>query len=129
MRVLLLEDEQHRIDWLRRKFPQWVVNWTKHPDETIEAMRSDAWDLIILDHDLHFPVDSYVGSEPTGFWAAREVPMGSTVLIWSINIPAAERMAGAIEERNATPVRIPFSWRDGLEFFLRKFADNAATED
>lgn len=128
--TLILEDEQVRVDWLRRKFPDWQITWTKHPDETIAAMQTKQWDLIILDHDLHFPVDSYVGAEPTGFWAAREVPADSVVLVWSINIPAAEQMANAIAERGATPVRIPFTWRDGLEYFLRQFeSTHAETKD
>jgi len=120
MRVLILEDEQYRVDWFKRHFPHWEMKWTTHPFDTIAAMRDEKWDVIILDHDLAIPAQSYNGGEPTGFWAAREVPADAIVVIWSINIPAAERMANAITERGATPLRIPFTWRDKLDYTLRQ---------
>lgn len=50
--VLVLEDTEERIDWFRERIPHAV--YVKTADAAIQALSSQMFRVIFLDHDLHW---------------------------------------------------------------------------
>lgn len=130
IRVLILEDDEERIQVLKKKMKHF--NISKKDVEIIwktEAERFEAWvagnkenppDLIILDHDLDYwhYVDSGPGGycsnncaiPPTGADAAKCIEWKDVpVVIWSMNPPGANNIEKILNEKNIASAKIPFS--------------------
>ena len=114
MRIVVLEDDIARVDWLDHTLvgtgvkPEWC--------QTVAELRAALADpkdvaLVILDHDL----GSYVRSEDehgeTGLDAARWMPSDLNaipVLIWSVNPDGAKAMRHALCSRRFVARVVPF---------------------
>lgn len=113
MKILVLEDTEARIAWLRRAFPQADITWAPIVSSFLDyCMVDPGWDLVIMDHDLEgsYPrVQGMYGAEPVpdGTLAAREMVIGNwSVLIWSWNPDGAERMRDTLLGRLIDPAQL-----------------------
>lgn len=92
MKVLLVDDEQHRFDSIRTAFSaECPIFWMRTGPAGVEALRGDRYDLLLLDHDL------YCSSGLTGIEIANEVcrtqdPLKCKIFIHSQNSAGAQRM-------------------------------------
>lgn len=95
MDVLVLEDDEVRIRWLRRalrKHDPRIV-WTDSVTNLLElANREPLWDLILLDHDLK-------GRAYNGTVAARYLRAVGPIVVWSLNDTGARRMVKILRGR------------------------------
>lgn len=51
-KVLLLEDDQTRVEWLQEHFPSFKITWHMTVKSFVEDYRSSEWDLVVFDYDL-----------------------------------------------------------------------------
>lgn len=112
--VLVLEDMDHRVEWLRERLPSTAE--IRHSN-TVEGL---LWwwhaepDLVILDHDLGgVPTALGTGSADdnghTGMDAARRMPVVSCpVIVWSVNPLRAPEMVSELWQRRLTACWLPF---------------------
>lgn len=116
MRILILEDDEHRIVKFRQNFIGCQLDVTKDPKEANKWLSENVYDYIFLDHDLadeHYLADCN-SNETTGLCTAEflgkelELSKGATVFIHSLNPAGRERMRQACERRN--PHVIPFTY-------------------
>lgn len=119
MRILILEDEQYRIDSFKENFIGCTLDITKSPEEAIEWLTENTYDFIFLDHDLS-EIDyenfhnSIMGESGTGYDVSRflgnnvnlnkDVP----VVIHSINPAGSNRMFESMRNRKNIN-KIPFN--------------------
>lgn len=118
--ILVLEDTQARVDWLRLNTSCDIHHVSTVADfET--AMLDDDFrpTLIILDHDLgNFgpsatPYARGIEADPDGRTGAEAVPaipdsFSGHVIVWSWNPPAAKLMTKILQERGLKAQRIAF---------------------
>ena len=85
MQILVLEDKESRVRWLRRMFPRALIVWTDKVERMLAILREDrVWDLVLLDHDLN--------RDRTGMDAAREIRCIAPIVVWSPNVERAPAM-------------------------------------
>lgn len=122
MRVLFLDDEESRFRALLGTPSAKIITWAQTANEAIRFLSKGCFDLVMLDHDLseeHY-VALLEGREPsgpaTGFdvakWMAENAERfaTATIVIHSLNAPAAERMARCLIDAGLYARRIPFGW-------------------
>ena len=111
-RILILEDNEERRKIFRQKLIDHDVVFTYLPDETIEKLKSEKWDVLCLDHDLEGKV--YVSpdsGEPTGTDVARFLRDNSEyaptqIILHSLNESGRKRMSSYLQQAE----EIPFLW-------------------
>ena len=130
--ILVLEDMQIRVDWLRDAFPHATVVWLETVSDlmsSIAALGPFPPALILLDHDLglgashmeddgsvlllddgvSFPLDV---NGNNGMHAVDMMPDSMKVvpmIVWSINGPRAREMVARLTERGFVTTHIPFT--------------------
>ena len=110
MKILILEDSQERIDSFKENLVDHQVIVTGSTKEAIIKLKTETWDVLFLDHDLHG--ESYIDSgENTGYEVAKFLEenkdrMPRYVIIHSLNPVGSNNMEAALP--NA--VKIPFAW-------------------
>lgn len=106
--ILVLEDHDVRIEWLREYFPDAVIMWAQNVT-TFEGSLKYKPRMILLDHDL--------GPLPeTGYDAAKLLPdtvdAETPVLIWSQNPVGADNIKSYLKSNGfTTVVWLPFGIR------------------
>ena len=132
MRILILEDMEPRITWLRRVLPDAALCWVKSVPEFDQLWARDrAFGLVILDHDLrpeHYGAGSEMASGWNGMAAARSiaesgVEAGTSVLVWSMNPIGAPRMERVLREAGVPVSRHAFAL-PGLAEVLATYASD-----
>lgn len=122
MNVLILEDSLERIKEFRVRLAErgWTGTFVSRAKDAISKIKSNTYDLILLDHDLAGGVRTDPAGENTGSAVARYInanplPSKTTVVIHSINASAAEHMQTLIPYSH----RIPFVWTDERFSWIR----------
>lgn len=127
-KILVLEDEQYRIDWMQEAFAHHNVTYCLNAKEAYDVLEHDTnWDVFFLDHDLadeHYQAhdemtdeDAYYAwqqgdtGSATGFDVACYIQAKSELrdtltIVHSMNPTGAE----AIEKVLSHAVRIPFGY-------------------
>ena len=98
--ILVLEDMDARVEWLRKTFKFSTAIWHEttvkgFQEKFLELQKKRKLQLIILDHDLGGPwFDSKDADEQTGTDAAQWLQSQPRVptIIWSINAEGSKRM-------------------------------------
>lgn len=115
MKVLILEDEQARIDQFCQKLEGYELYITKLPDFAISLLKECNFDFIFLDHDLRDVHYAELGlKEGTGQEVAeflRDNPennKAAKIYVHSMNFYGAENMVAALKDRK--PIRMPFHY-------------------
>lgn len=114
--VLVLEDMQVRVDWLRDLVGDRAsVLWCADVAALLAVLRGGSVpDLVILDHDLGgIPRDLDAGSRDkdgrTGLDAAEDMPpVECPVLVWSVNPVRAPIMVETLRRRGMQTGWAPF---------------------
>ena len=108
--ILVLEDMECRIDWLRDATKGHVVQWCKTVSALVAAQGTPS--LVILDHDLGDlgTANFSVGADGmTGLDAADCMPaVACPVLVWSMNPTRAPQMVQALQRRGMRATWAPY---------------------
>jgi DNA-binding response OmpR family regulator len=106
MRVLILEDDDMRIEHFKKRFPDAALDIVKHAEEAIYCLKENQYDIICLDHDLGDQQMEW-DEEDCGMLVAEylaENPQEhAKVIIHSFNTPRAMRMHYLIRGSNYFP--------------------------
>ena len=115
-RVLIVEDDETRCGWFRRRLSGYELDVTCSVPEAIEWLGAREYGAILLDHDLraeHYFSDER-DDEHTGYavaaWLAahRETQPAATVVVHSLNYEGARRMVDLLLEAGFDAEHIPF---------------------
>ena len=117
-RVLLVEDDEVRCAWFRRKFAPHVLDVTCDAGQAVRWLCEREYATILLDHDLleeHYfsdePDDERTGYAIAAWLAAHpDRQRGATIVIHSLNYAGAERMLEALTEAGRDAEHIPFHY-------------------
>lgn len=120
MKILILEDNPHRVEWFTNHFKGEKLFITDNPQLAIKYLNENQFERIFLDHDLlpeHYYKDTSC-NRTTGLCVAeylgsdKSINKDAVVIIHSRNWMGAERMFSAMNYR---PVSlIPFDLMSGL---------------
>lgn len=114
MNILILEDDENRINKFRQEFIEIELDITKNPDEAIEMIKYKEYSYIFIDHDLediHYSSDVNC-SESTGLKLGKflgenmQYSSDAKIIIHSCNPNGSERIYQACKNRN--PIKIPY---------------------
>jgi hypothetical protein len=128
MKILILEDDEKRIDKFKMNFIGCKFFITHLPQTANRWLSEEEFDLILLDHDLMD--EHYLGDcdsrENTGLCTAEylgnnpNLCKNATIIVHSLNPAGSERMMVALKGRNKH--RIPFT-----HIFERLVLDGASS--
>ena len=110
LKILIVEDNDIRIDQFNRIFEGFNVDIVKTAGEGIDMVNKKTYDYIFLDHDLG--VDPDTGNQTdrvflrsgkgTGYEVARAIPISinndSTVIVHSWNVVGASNISNVISD-------------------------------
>lgn len=138
--ILVLEDVDFRIKWLKDAFPDTNVIWCQDVSSFVAALRDNVADdisLIILDHDLgsndpigggiivdipgSWPLDKdgKTGSDAVKLLCQNDISLSwknVPIIVWSLNVRHAEHMVADLAGNGYVAAQIPF---DRSSFRLR----------
>ena len=117
-RVLLVEDDEVRCAWFRRKFAPHVLDVTCDVGQAVRWLREREYATILLDHDLleeHYfsdePDDERTGYAVAAWLAAHpDRQRDATIVIHSLNYAGAQRMLDALSDAGRDVEHIPFHY-------------------
>ncbi len=104
-RVFVLDDTEDRLAWFREHLPQ--ARSAKTADEAIEILAANAFDVVFLDHDLHWMDAGDItrqhgnGKEVARFLAIRK--FAGRVVIHSRNHEAVPVMQKILPQATIAP--------------------------
>lgn len=102
MKILLVEDNPVRQQYFKRSLKGCTVTFARTAKEAQHALDEDLFEVVLLDHDLENP-------QETGYDVAlhlRETAnRHALVIIHSMNIPAARRMAAVCPGSHLLSIR------------------------
>jgi CheY-like chemotaxis protein len=117
-RVLLVEDDETRCAWFRRKFAPHVLDVTCDAGQAVRWLSEREYSTILLDHDLldeHYfsdePDDERTGYAVAAWLAAHpDRQRDATIVIHSLNYAGAGRMLDALTDAGRDAEHIPFHY-------------------
>ena len=121
MKILIVEDDQQRIDWFEREFKDADVVVVKEAEDGIREVEATKYDVIFLDHDLGGRAFVESHDPNTGFQVALAIvksPNKNTpIVIHSWNPAGAGNMQSILKHA----IYAPFSTftKDILAYLLR----------
>jgi CheY-like chemotaxis protein len=124
-RVLIVEDDEARCDWFRRRLAACDIDLTCDVGRACELLSENEYDLILLDHDLreeHYfsddPEDDRTGYAVAAWLAARpDAQPTAQIVIHSLNYAGARRMCDALTAAGFDAECVPFPYlQSGLRF-------------
>lgn len=118
MRVLVVEDDEARCAWFRRRIAGHSLDVTCDVAQAIDWLGEREYRFILLDHDLLD--EHYLSDEPdderTGYavaaWLASnpDRQRTATILIHSLNYAGAQRMLDLLSEAGRDAEHVPFHY-------------------
>ncbi|HEY9284247.1 MAG TPA: cyclic-phosphate processing receiver domain-containing protein [Pyrinomonadaceae bacterium] len=117
-RVLIVEDDETRYEWFRRRLSACDIAVTCDAARACELLARNEYDLILLDHDLlgeHYfsdePDDERTGYAVAAWLAARPGSQpAAQIVIHSLNDAGAQRMLEALVAAGFDAECIPFHY-------------------
>ena len=116
IQILILEDNDFRIDQFKQNFTNGHLIFTKTAKECINYLQThDPVDVICLDHDLGGQQMVESGKE-TGYevaeWLTNNIDKlpKHTIYIHSLNPVGTKRMFNLLYDNNITSTVVPFLW-------------------
>ena len=117
-RVLIVEDDETRCQWFRRRLGHRELDVTCSVGEAIAWLGEREYGLILLDHDLRD--EHYFSNEPdderTGYavalWLAHNptAQRDAIILVHSLNYTGAARMVNVLRDAGRDAEHIPFHY-------------------
>lgn len=105
--VMLLDDDERRHRWFRKRFAGDIVDIAETVDEAKELLSTGSYDAIFLDHDLlphHYESNDHDDFASTGYAIAEflnqrpELQRASTIIVHTRNADAAIPMVTKLRE-------------------------------
>jgi hypothetical protein len=102
-KILILDDDKIRIDWLKKEKPDWDVIWSVDVDSFCDRLDAgEEYDLLVLDHDLGDRSLFGTGSDAVRYLEddARQGEgdfLHMPVLVWSNNVVENGKMAKILQ--------------------------------
>jgi len=117
-RVLVVEDDEMRCAWFRRKFAAHVLDVTCDVSEALVWLEEREYSTILLDHDLreeHYfsdaPDDERTGYAVAAWLAAHpDRQRNATIVIHSLNYMGAQRMLERLQDAGRDAEHVPFHY-------------------
>lgn len=114
MKILILEDCPERTKKFQQKLIGHIVMFTTTSKDCISALETDAFDVIMLDHDLGgqtyvIPCDN-TGYGVVKWLVEHEDRVPNQIFIHSLNGPAAGMMKKLFEDNEIFVQYVPFLW-------------------
>ena len=97
-RILILDDDQDRIDAFSDMFVSNLIDICMHADECIRLLKNNVYDVIFLDHDLNGTQIDYDEDDcgtAVADWISKN-PIPGKVVIHSYNPERGEYMKSVI---------------------------------
>jgi CheY-like chemotaxis protein len=119
LRVLVLDDDVQRHEWLAERFRRDHVDAATEPALAVELLAANRYDAIFLDHDLlpeHYKNQQQADDERTGYavasWLAAHAGKHSvaTIIVHTRNADGAWRMVSLMRDAGLTAEHIPFPY-------------------
>jgi CheY-like chemotaxis protein len=124
-RVLVVEDDEQRCEWFRRRLAGRRLDVTCDVGTAVEWLARRDYEAILLDHDLadeHYFSNEF-DDERTGYAVARWLADNPTrqrdalIIIHSLNYVGASRMLEVLRAAGRDAEHIPFHYlQAGLRF-------------
>jgi hypothetical protein len=119
IRVMLLDDDERRHRWFKKRFPGDFLDVAVTVGEATDLLEENAYDAIFLDHDLlphHYESNDHDDFANTGYAVAeflcdrKELQRGATIIVHTRNADAAIPMVEKLREtgRNVEYCAFPF---------------------
>lgn len=119
IRVMLLDDDERRHRWFKKRFSGDVLDVAVTVDEAKELLAETPYDAIFLDHDLlphHYESNDHDDFANTGYAIAEflcerdELSRAATIIVHTRNADAAIPMVQKLREkgRNVEYCAFPF---------------------
>jgi CheY-like chemotaxis protein len=117
--VMVLDDDERRHRWFRKRFAGDFVDVAATADEAKRILESGSYDAIFLDHDLlphHYESNDHDDFESTGYAVAEflheraELQRAATIIVHTRNADAAIKMVQKLREtgRNVEYCAFPY---------------------
>ena len=109
-RVLLLEDDQERIDWFVGEFEKYnfTYDWTDSAETAKKLVHDNKYHMIFLDHDLGGKQMVPSKDPNTGYQVAKDIPKtvnrDSRIIIHSWNPVGAQKMFEVLKKTKCPKV-------------------------
>lgn len=118
MRVLILEDDQMRIDEfvlrLQKQIKNIVIDITDSSTKAINFIKTNEYDVVFLDHDLGGLQNEWdeedCGMRVVDYIINKNI-YKSKYIIHSLNIPRANIMYNKLNDNNFIVEKRPFVWK------------------
>lgn len=119
IRVMLLDDDERRHRWFRKRFSGDLLDVAATVDEAKDLLEENSYDAIFLDHDLlphHYESNDHDDFANTGYAIAEflcekeQLQRGSTIIVHTRNADAAIPMVEKLREtgRNVEYCAFPY---------------------
>lgn len=119
IRVMLLDDDERRHRWFKKRFVGDELDVAVDVAEAKQLLATSAYDAIFLDHDLlphHYESNDHGDKANTGFAIAeylnenRDLQRGATIIVHTRNADAAIGMVTTLREsgRNVEYCAFPY---------------------
>ena len=105
--VMVLDDDERRHRWFRKRFAGDFVDVAATAEEAKEILTTGTYDAIFLDHDLlphHYESNEHDDFDSTGYAVAEflneraELQRAATIIVHTRNADAAVRMVQKLRE-------------------------------
>lgn len=105
--VMLLDDDERRHRWFRKRFAGDIVDVAENVEEAKELLTQASYDAIFLDHDLlphHYESNDHDDFATTGYAIAEflnqrpELQRAATIIVHTRNADAAIPMVKTLRE-------------------------------
>lgn len=112
MKLLILDDEEVRVDWVRDAFPKAEVHWVQTPTQFAKEYQEGygTWSLILLDHDLGLP--NATGRDAVQYITNKD---RDRVIVWSLNFERAIGMVETLTKQGISARSLPFCYKDVID--------------
>ena len=115
--ILVLDDDESRHRWFRKRFKDDKIEFVETVEDAKEALENGSFDAIFLDHDLlphHYGSNDHDDFERTGFAVAEWLTENSnlhraaTVIVHTRNADGGLHMVEKLRESGRHAEYVPF---------------------
>jgi CheY-like chemotaxis protein len=119
MKILVLDDDQYRLDIFKRNIDQGLitsqVDYVKTAHDAIECLQATAdYNYVFLDHDLGGQQmewqEENCGMQVVDWIIANNYRKNVSIIIHSWNIPRAKEMCLRLTDAGYPAVQMPGAW-------------------
>ncbi|CAN5522716.1 hypothetical protein BH10ACI2_BH10ACI2_23010 [soil metagenome] len=105
--VMVLDDDERRHRWFRKRFQGDDISIAANVDEAKDLLTAANYDAIFLDHDLlphHYESNDHDDFDSTGYAVAlwldenRDIQRAATIIVHTRNADAAVKMVEKLRE-------------------------------